>query len=434
MHAEPEVEITLDAEPSPGQKRVSAEAAAHCALQVGRILLQNGGDTGQVQLAIRRAAAACGFEAHLLVTYEALLLTLVDGDTFRTKVGSRIPAMNVGMTALISVYDILDRFERGAMALPEAQAALDQLEHQPPAYHHVLVAAAIGLTAASLSRLFGGDWIAFLVCWIAVTLATLLRQDLGRRGFSPVLVAFAVACVSGLLGGLGARLLGSSTASLCLVAPGMVIVPGVPLINGVQDMIRNHASIGMARIGFAFFVIAAIGLGLEAASGVAGVPLPLDAPSLPVPLLEDAIFSALAALGFVFLFSVPLRFAWACVLCGLCSHTMRSLCMHFGLDIVAGTLVGALVAGGLAAIFARRLRAPAATFAFPGVVAMIPGVYGFRTVTGALRIVSAGAVPPPGLVDATVALGVTVMLMTAAITIGIAAPLALGAPVRDHGK
>jgi uncharacterized membrane protein YjjB (DUF3815 family) len=199
-------------------------------------------------------------------------------------------------------------------------------------------------------------------------------------------------------------------------------------------MIRNHASTGMARIGFAFFVIAAIGLGLEVASSISGVPLPLDAPSRVVPLAEDAVFSALAALGFVFLFSVPLRFAWACVLCGLCSHTVRSLCMHVGVDIVGGTLVGALVTGGLAALFARRLSAPAATFAFPGVVAMIPGVYGFRTVTGALQIVSAGAVPPPGLVDATVGLGVTVLLMTAAITIGIAAPLALAAPVPETSK
>jgi uncharacterized membrane protein YjjP (DUF1212 family) len=412
----------------------SAEAVAHCTLQVGRILLQNGGDTGQVQLAIKRAAEACGYEAHLLVTYEALLLTLVGHDSFRTKVGNRIPAMNVGMSALVSVYGILDGIESGAMDLPEAQAALDRLEHQPPAYHPALVAVALGLTAASLSRLFGGDWTAFGVCWIAVTLATLLRQDLGRRGLSPVLVAFAIACVSGFLGGLGARLLHSSTASLCLVAPGMVIVPGVPLINGVQDMIRNHASTGMARIGFAFFVIAAIGLGLEVASSISGVPLPLDAPSLPVSLAEDAVFSALAALGYVFLFSVPLRFAWACVICGLCSHTVRSLCMDAGLDIVAGTLVGALVTGGLAAVFATRLRAPAATFAFPGVVAMIPGVYGFRTVTAALRIVSAGQVPPPGLIDAAIGLGVTVLLMTAAIAIGIAAPLALGAPAPESGR
>jgi uncharacterized membrane protein YjjP (DUF1212 family) len=424
----------LDNTRAPEEDRVPVEAAAHCALQFGRILLLNGGDTGQVQLAVRRLASACGFEAHLLVTYEALLVTFVGRDSFRTKIGSRIAAMNVGMSTLVAAYDALKGLESGATGLAEAQATLDRLEHAPPAYGRFLIAAALGLTAASLSRLFGGDWAAFGVCWVAVTLATLLRQDLGRRGLSPVLVALVIAGISGLLGGIGARLLGSATPALCLVAPGMVIVPGVPLINGVQDMIRNHASTGMARIGFAFFVIAAIGLGLEAASWLSGVPLPLDAPSRAVPLAEDAVFSALAALGFVFLFSVPLRFAWACVVCGLCSHTIRSICMHAGLDIVVGTLIGALVTGGLATVFARRLHAPAATFAFPGVLAMIPGVYGFRTVTGALQIVGAGAVPPPALVDATVGLGVTVMLMTAAITIGIAAPLALAAPVSDRRR
>jgi uncharacterized membrane protein YjjP (DUF1212 family) len=413
------------------QQLPSAEATAHCTLQLGRILLQNGSDTGQVQLAIRRFAAAFGYSAHLLVSYEALLLTLVAGQSFTTKIGSRIPAMNVGMTAVGGAYRILDDVERGVMDLAAAQDALEALEHLPAIYNRWLVAVALGLTAASLSRLFGGDWAAFFVCWVAATLGTLLRQDLGRRGLSPVLVAFGTACLSGLLGGIGARLFGSTTAVLCLVAPGMIIVPGVPLINGVQDMIRNHASTGLARIGFAFFVIGAIGLGLELASRVSGVALPVYAPSLPVPLAEDAVFAALAALGFVFLFSVPLRLTWACALCGLASHTVRSACLHAGIDIVAGTLIGSVLAGGLAQLLARRLRAPAATFAFPGVVAMVPGVYGFRTVSGALQIATGPGVPSPALVGETVALAFTVLLMTAAITIGIAAPLALAAPRHD---
>jgi hypothetical protein len=41
---------------APEHAGVSTEAVAHCALQVGRILLQNGGDTGQVQQAIKRPA------------------------------------------------------------------------------------------------------------------------------------------------------------------------------------------------------------------------------------------------------------------------------------------------------------------------------------------------------------------------------------------
>jgi hypothetical protein len=39
-----------------------------------------------------RFAAALGFETHPVVTYEALLLTVVTGEQFRTKVGYRVPA------------------------------------------------------------------------------------------------------------------------------------------------------------------------------------------------------------------------------------------------------------------------------------------------------------------------------------------------------
>jgi hypothetical protein len=38
----------------------------------------------------------------------------------------------------------------------------------------------------------------------------------------------------------------------------MIIVPGVPLINGVQDMIKNHMTLGLARLGFAGLVTAAM--------------------------------------------------------------------------------------------------------------------------------------------------------------------------------
>jgi uncharacterized membrane protein YjjB (DUF3815 family) len=176
-------------------------------------------------------------------------------------------------------------------------------------------------------------------------------------------------------------------------------------------------------------VIAAIGLGLELGSLLSGVALPLNIPSGSVPIPEDAVFAALAAFGFVLLFSVPLQLAWACAICGMASHTVRLAVMHYtGANIVVGTLVGALLAGGLAQVFARRLDAPAATFAFPGVVAMVPGIYGFRTIAGAMQIVAAGANPPAGVIDATVALAVTVLMITGAITIGIAVPLALANP------
>jgi uncharacterized membrane protein YjjB (DUF3815 family) len=180
---------------------------------------------------------------------------------------------------------------------------------------------ALGLTAASLSRLFGGDWPTFAIAGLAGAAGTWLRQELGRRRFNPIVIPFAAACLSGIIGG-GAVLLGASgTPVLCLVAPAMIIVPGVPLINGVQDMIKNHMTLGLSRLGCAGLVTVAIGLGLFVATAVTGATIPVAAPTRVIGVPEDAVFSALAAGGYVLLFNVPLRMAWACMACGVASHT-----------------------------------------------------------------------------------------------------------------
>ena len=54
----------------------SLEEVSHLALSVGRILFQNNADTEAVENSVQRFAKAFGCEAHLLVTYEALLLTV----------------------------------------------------------------------------------------------------------------------------------------------------------------------------------------------------------------------------------------------------------------------------------------------------------------------------------------------------------------------
>jgi uncharacterized membrane protein YjjB (DUF3815 family) len=212
----------------------------------------------------------------------------------------------------------------------------------------------------------------------------------------------------------------TTSAALCLVAPAMILVPGVPLINGVQDMIRGHATLGISRLGFAATVVAAIAMGLFAAMMLTGVRIPVGGPTIVVSVAQDAVFSALAATGYAVLFDVPARMAWGCVICGIASHTFRTLLYGAGLDLIAGTLAGSLAAGLLAWLLARRFHAPQATFAFPGVVALIPGAYSFRAVIGGLMIAHGTA--DPALILQTLSLTSSAVLMIAGIAIGVAAP------------
>ena len=401
------------------------EDVAHLSLQVGRLLFENGADTAEVQASVVRFGAAFGCETHLMVSYEVLLVTLLAGGQFRTKLGYRVPAMSVNMAAIADLSSLVDEVENGRREIAEVRAKLEDIEHRPALYSRWLVVVALGLTAASLGRLFGGDWPTFGIAWLAGSAGMWLRQELGRRGFNLFFIPFAAALASGIIGGAAVLLGVSGTPALCLVAPGMIIVPGVPLVNGVQDMFKNHMTQGIARLGLGVLVTLSIAFGLFVATDLTGAKIPVEAPLKLLSVPEDAFFSALAALGYLFLFNVPGRVAWACIVCGVVSHTSRTLCMHRGIDVASGTLIGALAAGFLAQWFARHFRCPAVAFAFPGVVAMIPGAFAFRVVIGCLQIVYAGAAAPAALVTETLALAVSSLLMVAAIAVGIATPLIL---------
>ncbi len=157
-------------------------------------------------------------------------------------------------------------------------------------YGRWVVVVALGLTAASLARLFGADWPTLGIAWLAGSTGMWLRQELGRRGFNVFFIPFAAALVSGVVGGAAVLLGVSGTPALCLVAPGMIIVPGVPLVNGVQDMFKNHMTQGLARLGLGVLITMAIAFGLFVATLLTGAKIPVDAPLQLLSVPESSRF------------------------------------------------------------------------------------------------------------------------------------------------
>jgi uncharacterized membrane protein YjjB (DUF3815 family) len=214
----------------------------------------------------------------------------------------------------------------------------------------------------------------------------------------------------------------------------MILVPGVPLINGIRDAISNNLELSLARLAFSVLVVTAIAVGLFAATVVTGIGIPLSAASPLLPVVEDALFSAIATVGYICLFNVPVRLAWACILCGLCSHALRTALMHGGLGIISGTLIASMAAGLLAHLFSRSFGAPFAAFAFPGVVAMVPGSYAFRAAIGAVQLMRFAGGSPADLLPQTASLVITTVVLTAAIAIGLAIPLVLPLNFRQRNQ
>lgn len=140
-------------------------------------------------------------------------------------------------------------------------------------------------------------------------------------------------------------------------------------------------------------------------------------------ILHDAIWSALAALGFAVLFNVPPRTLIYCALCGAAGHALRTVLMQAGMGIEISTLLGSTLVGFMALLFARRLQIPVSVFSISGAIPLVPGVFAYSAMIGLINIATAdpSTVGTPELIDVVIN-GVKTGLILIGIAFGIAAP------------
>ena len=114
--------------------------------------------------------------------------------------------------------------------------------------------------------------------------------------------------------------------------------------------------------------------------------IPANAP-LSVQLLLDAVFAAVAAMGFGAISSPPKRLLFVAGFLAALGHALRYFLMTAcGFDIVSATLIGAFVIG-LGAFVAGQLSAcPSEVLSFPALLPFVPGMKAYYAVLALLRL------------------------------------------------
>ena len=139
-------------------------------------------------------------------------------------------------------------------------------------------------------------------------------------------------------------------------------------------------------------------------------------------LVQDGVWSALAALGFAMLFNVPRHVLLACMVTGALGHALRTALMEGEMTIIPATLIGATAMGFIGLFYARHYRMPALVFTVSGAVTLVPGVFAFRTMIYLLRVTTApdNATTQEALVQAAQN-GITTGFVLAALAVGFSA-------------
>lgn len=241
------------------------------ALWAGQLLLQNGAETARVEETVHRLGTGLGSSwLDILVSPNAVVATTSSGEEFRTKV-RRVVSIGVDMSIFAEVSDLSYRVTAGKLDRFGVRAELERISQLMPNYNRWLVVGMVGLACAAFSQLFGGDWAVFAVTWVAASAAMIVRQELLKHYFNPLLITTVTALVAGLIASSASLFDLSSQPRTAIAAAVLLLVPGVPLINAAEDLIKGHMVTGIVRGVTGLLLSLGIALGLSLAIWLTGV-------------------------------------------------------------------------------------------------------------------------------------------------------------------
>jgi uncharacterized membrane protein YjjP (DUF1212 family) len=268
------IEEFHQAQSKPPLARDELREAIVLSLWAGQLLLQHGAESDRVEETVHRLGTGMGCDwMDILVSPNAVVATTISGGKFRTKL-RRVPVLGVNMTIVDAINTLSRQVSRGELNRAQVRTELRRISAIKPRYNRWVVVLMVGLACAAFSRLFGGTWPIFGVTFGSAAIAMFVRQELTRRHFNLFMVVTLTAFVGGLPASSAVLLqlhYDPEITRIPLVASVLLLVPGVPLINAIEDLIKGHIVAGVARGVTGLLISLSIALGLLLAMWVVGV-------------------------------------------------------------------------------------------------------------------------------------------------------------------
>jgi uncharacterized membrane protein YjjP (DUF1212 family) len=176
--------------------------------------------------------------------------------------------LNFDMNAKLSrlSWDIID----GSLPLSVAKEKYESIIRQPRESKW-LVLILVSFANAAFCRLFEGDAWSMLIVFIATLCGFFLKQVLLRKHWNELAVYALSAFVAAIIGCSAYIWHLGNTPDMALGTSVLYLIPGVPLINGIMDIIDGHVVTGASRLMNAALLIICLFIGLSAAILLIGI-------------------------------------------------------------------------------------------------------------------------------------------------------------------
>ncbi len=248
-------------------QRVQANlrTALTVALRAGQLLLEAGADTQRVEETMHSIGTALGASAmEVYVTPTGIIGSALSGPEHRTRI-VRVRTIGVDLSRIDAINRLSRRAAHNNLTPDEVNAALDAIAKQPRRYNRFVTVAMTGLACACLSQIFGGGWPEFVAVFVSAAASLVVRQELTARGAGLLLQVPPAAFIATVVVWLVGALVGMERFPIAVPSAVLYLVPGVPLITSLNDLLGNFLISGVARAAQAALIVIEIGVGVALA-------------------------------------------------------------------------------------------------------------------------------------------------------------------------
>ncbi len=337
-------------------------------LRTGKLLMESAADTNRIERNMKRVAAFMGIpeeKLHLDIRWTMIMVNVSD-ETHSFSKFQKCEKHGINMTTITEVSHLSWKAIEQDYSLDQYEEELERIARKPRNYMPYLVAIGAGFACGGFCKLFGP-----------------------------------------------------------LLACALFIVPGVPLINFVDDMIDNHLLVGITRAANTMMMVGAMTFGIAFAMRVLVMnDIEIDHKFSELSMVPHdpyyiyAIAAAIAAMGFSMIFNIQRRLLWVVALGGIIAVCTRNFVnFELGYGPVIGSFMGSFVVSLIAVKAVHWFDVPNHVLTIPSVIPMIPGVLMYRSLFAFINL--HGVI---GEVTNAFANGINSALIILCISLGVAVP------------
>jgi len=389
---------------------------------LGEALHSVGLPAHRVEAMLGQAADRFGLVLHAFCLPTGLLLSFEDDPVPQTYVlRTQLSAVHLERLALLN--RVGDDLVRGHISPDEARARIADLMKVPPRWGAVPTIAAYVFSAGAFAVFFRGGLTELMVA-IAVGLAVgILAVAMRRIRTSSRLFELTAAIAAAVIAVAGDTFLGHFQDWVPLASGLIVLLPGISLVDSVEELSHGHLASGGARMAGVFVAFLALTFGAVLGEGVARyVPethlepaqasFPANVSTSESPGVErevaqtdgpeihqDNAEEAAAARPLPSWAIVPALFAVAAgsmirfrsrpvdFFTGLAGSTVALVGARLGTAFAGpfgGPFLAAFALGLVANIYSRTRREAPELIAIPGIALLVPGSVGVRSLAALL--------------------------------------------------